>query len=155
MILNQIKGPATTSHARPKPAGEIIDITRGSRLHDICSPAVLMDAQILDDYGEIDVAAGRNLIGVILAVLACHLEMNPGGTHEDQVTVCAVRREDAATVELDLQITHRRRQGREQIFLQKGEEREVEALVGSGRRLADGAKKQALAIFHPLRSPAC
>jgi hypothetical protein len=146
MILNQIKAPAATiASVRPKPTVETIDITRGARLHGICSSEVIIEAEILEDFAEMDVALGQNLVGVVLAVLACHLEMNSGGTHRDQVTICTVRREDAVTVELDLQITHTRRQGRERIFLRKGEEREVEALVAAGHRLAR-AEKQALAI---------
>src|SRR5690242_20128660 len=98
MILNQMKALATKSNTRSKPPIGTIDITRGARLHGICSPAVLIDAEVLEDYVEMDAALGQNLAGVVLAVLACHLEMNPGGTHHDQLTICTVRREDAVTV---------------------------------------------------------
>ena len=129
IIPNQAAPTKILKNTRQTSDIPTIDITRGARLHGIRSSAVLMESEIFDSYGELDPALGQNLAGVILALLACHLEMNPGGTHEDQITICAIRRDDSTTVELNLLITRKGRQEGEQIVLHKGNEREVDTGV--------------------------
>lgn len=114
--VTQIASPATNRPANRSTT----DITRGARFCGIQNPQVSIHTEILEDYSEIDSSLGQNLVGVILSVLTCHLELNPGGTRDDQITVCVIRRDDAAQVELHLSLQRSRRQGIEHILLVKG-----------------------------------
>lgn len=98
------------------PAGST-DITRGARLMGIHGPKVSIQSEVLENYCELDGALGQNLAGVILSVLACHLDQNPGGTFDDRVLVCAIRRDDGTPVEIGLEIQRFRDCGVEHIVL--------------------------------------
>jgi hypothetical protein len=125
-ILNPITAMARGNAERQPITVRSTDVTRGARLHAIRSASVFVDSDVMEDYAEIDVALGQNLAGVILSVLSYHLGINPGGVHDDQITICAIRREDATLVELVLHIERTRRNGMEHIVLRKGEEMEID-----------------------------
>lgn len=103
---------------------DYVDISRGARLHGIANTALFIEAKLLDDYAELDAGLGQNLVGVILSVLGHHLSLNPGGTHNDKISVCSIRREDVRVVEVDLGIERRRVRGCETIILTKIAERD-------------------------------
>lgn len=111
----------------PAPAyagGKFIDYSRGAAAFGIRKHPVWMDADLVMDYGEPDPTLGRNVGGVILSVLARHLDAE-SGLDGDIITVCLLRREDAKIVEVDLQITRNRHQGTARLLLSKVEEREI------------------------------
>jgi hypothetical protein len=95
-------------------------------MQGLAGTSIFINAEMLEEYAELDAGLGQNLAGVILSVLGHHLSLNPGGTHDDKISICAIRREDARVVEVDLGI-ERRRVGRcETITLNKIEERNSE-----------------------------
>lgn len=102
-----------------------IDITRGARLIGIDRPRIAVQSDVLENYCELDSALGQNLTGVILSVLACHLGNNPGGTYDDRIEVCALRRDDAAPVEISLELHRFRDRGSEYILLVRRDERSL------------------------------
>jgi hypothetical protein len=115
----------TIGAARPTEATRNINISRGATQLGIRSD-VFLEEDFLDAYGEIDPALGQNVIGCVLAVLACHLALGNGSLGDDQMTVCLIRRQDDRTVEVDLGIRRHRHAGRESLSLRKVAERELE-----------------------------
>jgi hypothetical protein len=114
--------PQTRTTARPVAADRKVDVSRGASQFDIRAQ-VFIEKELLDCYGEIDPALGKNVIGIILSVLSCHLGMGHGSLGDDQITVCLTRREDDCMVEVDLGIRRHRHEGRECMSLRKLAER--------------------------------
>jgi hypothetical protein len=116
--------PSTLTVTRPATANRSIDISRGASQLGIPS-RVFLEEEVLDAYAEIDPALGQNVIGVIFAVLSCHLALGQGSLGDDQMTVCLNRREDSRMVEVDLGIRRHRHAGRECLSLRRVAERDM------------------------------
>jgi hypothetical protein len=87
---------------------------------------VLIEASVLEDYAETDLALGMNAAGVILTVVGQHVVLNPGGGRDESIVVGLDRRDDGRNVELELSLTRSRRQGQENLRLTRLGDREVE-----------------------------
>ena len=102
------------------------DLTRGASRLGIRA-RVLIEARILEDYGELDSTLGHNTAGLVLSVLSRHLATGSAGLANDMLTVCLVRRQDGAPVELDLSLCRTRAGGQECFTLRLADERKAEA----------------------------
>lgn len=117
---------ASHSNLRQTPTLQLIDISRGALHFGIRSEAVLIDQELVDQYKEVDVTLGQNLIGSILSVLSYHLAAVSSGVPHDHICISAVRREDALVVDVDLEIRRSRGSGGERLVLRKVAEHESE-----------------------------
>lgn len=86
---------------------------------------VFVEPGVLEDYAEVDPSLGLNVFESILSALAGQRAACPVGVPEESVTISLLRREDAQAVELNLQINHVCRHGREFLYLRKFGEREL------------------------------
>jgi len=118
----------TQPSTRPQHSNLTTDVSRGARQCDI-KAHVFIETEILDNYSELDPSLGQNTIGVVLAVLSCHLHMSRGGLGEDTITVCLLRRQDDRVVELDLGLHRRRHAAGECFELRRLAEREVDVTL--------------------------
>jgi hypothetical protein len=114
----------TLASHQPHPLKPSADISRGATEFGLRAQ-VLLEEEMRDAYAEMDPALGQNVIGSVLAVLACHLAMGEGGRSEDRISVCLLRRSDDRLVEVDLAIHRHRRAGRECLSLRGVAEREI------------------------------
>ena len=103
-----------------------MDLTRGANRLGIRA-RVLIEAKILEDYGEIDNALGHNTAGLVLSVLSHRLASGNAGLANDLLTVGLVRRQTGASVELDLSLRRTRAGDQECFTLRLADEREAEA----------------------------
>lgn len=115
----------TIGTARPTPVTRNTNISRGASQLGIQSN-VFLEEEVLNAYGEIDPALGQNVIGCVLAVLACHLALGKGNLADDLMTVCLIRRQDDRMVEVDLGIRRHRHAGRECLSLRRVAERAMD-----------------------------
>lgn len=65
----------------------------------------------------VTISIAANLVGLILAVLRCHLAGKSNGVPQETMTICMFRRDDARLVEVELQIERSFRNGAEELLV--------------------------------------
>jgi hypothetical protein len=121
---------ATAKAQRQASPSNNVDLAHGAQHFGIHPYEICIQADILEDYAEIDRSPGLNVVGAILAVLACRLAAQPVDSRNDMISAYLVRRDDGRLVELDLHLSLISRSGRESIVLSKADEREIELQIG-------------------------
>jgi len=86
---------------------------------------VWLHNEVLDAYGELDPAVGRNVVGAVLAALGSHVASGRSFGGTELVPVCLRRRQDGNAVEVELRVRRVRRGGRECLAVTAAEEREA------------------------------
>ena len=116
--LTHVTALAVTSHP--------LDLSRGARHYGIHPDALFVESDVLDDYAEVDVSLGENVVGAILAVLGCQREVRPLRVPDGMFSVCLLRRDDARLVEVGFHLDHVHHRGQDYLVLRKTVELELE-----------------------------
>ena len=102
------------------------DLARGAQHYGLRPDPLYVESDVLDNYAEVDVARGENVVGAILAVLAGRPAVGPGPGPAGLITVCLRRRDDGRLVEVDFHLDSIHHLGREHLVLRQAGELDLE-----------------------------
>lgn len=104
-------------------SGDYVNVSRAAIAFGIRA-AVLLDQRLVTEFSELDVSLGEDTTGVILSLLAYHLQTGHIGD-AGRLPVCLMRNDDRQWVEVDLLVIRHDRDSGQRFYLRIAGVREL------------------------------